>query len=82
MVCDFGQIHTDQRQAAAFGQVQCERAKYIVVGFVGQDTVSDIGEIVCLCNQSGASGVSLSGERVYGVDSGESQGLEKNRDFA
>ena len=76
------QIHADDRKPALLSQMKGERAKNVVIKFVADGTVCDCGEIVKGCHQACAIVVSLSCKRVYGVNFGESQGLEKVADFS
>ena len=82
VIRDFCQIHADHRKPALLSQMKGERAKNVVVKFVADDTVRDCGEIMRGSNQACTIVVSLGCKRVYGVNFGESQGLEKVADFA
>lgn len=82
VIRDFCQIHADHRKPALLSQMKGERAKNVVIKSVAYGTVRDCGEIVRGSNQACTIVVSLCCKRVYGVNFGESQSLEKVADFA
>lgn len=62
--------------------MECERAKNVVIGSVPQDSVSDGGEVVRICDKASAIRKSLAGKRFYSMDLSESGRLKKARDLA